>query len=141
MSTILETLTAIYEEKGELTAEGLVADAASPKHPLHDHFEWDDSRAGHLYRVEQARQLLRVTYAPTPGAPTHMRAFVAVRGESTPRAEYKPTEEVLLDPIQRQLLLNQMKRDWATFQRRYEHMAEYAEFLNGIADRITAPAG
>jgi hypothetical protein len=30
-----------------------------PEHPLYSWFEWDDERAGHLYRIEQARRLMR----------------------------------------------------------------------------------
>jgi hypothetical protein len=32
--------------------------AASPNHPLHERFEWDNKVAGHEWRVHQARQLI-----------------------------------------------------------------------------------
>ncbi len=43
---------------GELTAERLVKDAAAPDHPLHGDFTWDDSIAGHLYRLGEARRII-----------------------------------------------------------------------------------
>lgn len=43
---------------GRLTAEAVVADARKKTSPIHDVFEWDDSKAAHSYRVGQARQLI-----------------------------------------------------------------------------------
>lgn len=43
---------------GKITAETVLqvaSDEASPIHPL---FEWDDSKAGHLYRLSQARSII-----------------------------------------------------------------------------------
>ncbi len=45
--------------KGRLTAESVVKDAAAPSSPLHGFFEWDDKVAGHRYRLDQARELIR----------------------------------------------------------------------------------
>lgn len=41
-----------------LTAEDVVAAASNPDHPLYQDFEWDDSVAGHKYRVQQARTMI-----------------------------------------------------------------------------------
>jgi hypothetical protein len=43
---------------GRPTPQALIDEAASSNHPLHRHFEWDDSIAGPKYRLQQARQLL-----------------------------------------------------------------------------------
>lgn len=48
---------------GNLTPDAVV-EAARPKaHPLHHRFEWDDSVAGHKYRLDQARALIRTRFA------------------------------------------------------------------------------
>lgn len=44
---------------GVLTPEAVVADAASKSSPLHSEFEWNDKRAAHQYRLDQARELIR----------------------------------------------------------------------------------
>lgn len=130
MSAILcEQLQAIRDEHGSLTPALVVEVARNPEHPLHSRFDWDDTTAAHKWRLEQAGQLLRVTYRPIEGKPTELRAFSAVRGEDTPTSEYVPTGEALADPFTRELLLRQMKRDWQTFKRRYDHMAEYAALI------------
>jgi len=130
MSTNLrDHLQAIRDEHGTLTPALVVDLARDPEHPLHSRFEWDDSVAAEKWRLEQAGQLLRVTYKPIPGKPRDLRAFSAVKGEDTPTSEYMPTEEVLANPFTRELLLKQLKRDWQTFKRRYDHMAEFAAFI------------
>ena len=45
-------------KNGEVTAEKVVETARNPKHVLHDYFEWDDRKAAHSFRVDQARTLL-----------------------------------------------------------------------------------
>lgn len=130
-STLVDQLMAVREEHGCLNAELLVDLAKDKKHPLHSRFEWDDKVAGHKYRLEQAGQLLRVTFKPAPGRPIELRAFMAVRGEETPRSEYVPTEEAFADPFLREVSLRAMKRDWKSFESRYKHHAEFADFIRG----------
>lgn len=47
------------ERGGDIQAEELVVAATATSSPLHCLFEWDNSKAGHSFRVEQARQILR----------------------------------------------------------------------------------
>lgn len=44
---------------GRLTPDSVVEDAKSPRSPLHDWFEWDDTEAAHQWRLTQARELIR----------------------------------------------------------------------------------
>jgi flagellar basal body rod protein FlgC len=44
---------------GALLPEHVVLEAQAPSHLLHERFEWDDARAGHAHRIEQARTLIR----------------------------------------------------------------------------------
>lgn len=129
MSTLRAELQAIRDEHGSLTPALVVDVARDPEHPLHSRFEWDDSRAAEKWRLEQAGQLLRVTYRPIEGKATDLRAFSAIKGEESPTSEYIPTDEVLANPFTRELLLRQMKRDWQTFKRRYDHINEFAAFV------------
>lgn len=133
MSTsLIEQLEAVREEHGSLTPALLVDLARNPAHPLHSRFEWDDSVAAEKWRLEQAGQLLRVTFRPDPSKPADLRAFVAIKGESTSTSEYVPTSEALADPFARELLLRQFKRDAQTFHRRWKNHEEYAAVLRGL---------
>jgi hypothetical protein len=44
---------------GLLTPDAIVAEAASKGSVLHDLFEWDNKSAGHAWRLDQARTLIR----------------------------------------------------------------------------------
>jgi hypothetical protein len=50
---------ALEDRDGRLVPETVVRVAADPGSPLHSQFEWDDGKAGHAYRIEQARRLIR----------------------------------------------------------------------------------
>jgi hypothetical protein len=130
-----DILLDIRERRGKLTPEIVLDEARDENHPLHHRFEWDDSAAAEKFRLSQAANLLRVKYKQeTVNGTRDLRAFVVTRpapdaDEADPRSEYTPIEEAVLDPITRQLLLNQMRRDWMTFKSRYGNMAEFAEFI------------
>lgn len=136
-TSLVDLLTEIHGEHGSLTPELLVGLARDPEHPLHTRFEWNDSVAAERWRIEQAGRLLRVTFRPDPKKPIDLRAFVAVKGEETPRSEYVPLDDAVADEFTRELLLRQMKRDAQTFASRYRHMAGYAEVVASLA-RATA---
>ncbi len=123
-------LQAIRDERGALTPALVVDTARDPEHPLHSRFEWDDSVAAEKWRLEQASQLLRVVKLPAdPLRPGDLRAFVAVKGQDSHRADYVPTEEALLDEFARKLILRDMEREWRLLKRRYEHMREFADLI------------
>ena len=50
---------AALEANGRLVPEEIVRAAESPMSPLHLCFTWDDALAGHAWRIEQARDLIR----------------------------------------------------------------------------------
>lgn len=47
------------ENNGLLTPDNVIDAAQNAASPLHNWFEWDDDAAAHMYRVEQARHLIR----------------------------------------------------------------------------------
>lgn len=51
-------IKALEDRHGRLTAEDLVQEARSPKHPMHRDFLWDDKKAGHQHRLDQARRYI-----------------------------------------------------------------------------------
>lgn len=78
IGTILERL----KSTGSLTAERVVQEATNRRSPLHKHFTWDDAKAANLYRLEQARKLIRsieVVVQTPKGREVPMRAYFSVR--------------------------------------------------------------
>jgi hypothetical protein len=53
-----QVLRELENAHGRVTASLLVTQAKNPKHPLHGDFTWDDKKAGHEYRLSQARQII-----------------------------------------------------------------------------------
>jgi hypothetical protein len=104
-TTLIEHALETIRATGPLTPERIEAHARDASHPLHAYFEWDDAVAGHKYRLEQARTLLRVVigtatviegttyefpkYVRDPDLAGNQQGYVAIRelaGDSATRA-------------------------------------------------------
>lgn len=68
-------LKKIEDGQGRLTPEAVVKVAKSARHPLHGEFEWDNSIAGHRWRIQQARELINSVHV-----------IIERRGQSTARS-------------------------------------------------------
>lgn len=109
----------------DLTAETLLADAATQSSALHRFFEWDNNKAAHQYRLEQARRLIRsveVVLEDAKGKKVPMRAYFSVRNTEGTQS-YQPMEYVFDSPD----LTDQVKEDaktqlegWLARFKRYE---------------------
>ena len=138
-NSLRDVLGGIRAKRGQLSDEIVVEEASDPKHPLHHRFEWNDAVAGHKYRLQQARVLLRVTYKVDIGDErVDLRAFVVPRRTDGVTGVYEPLEEVIADPMSREIMLREMRRDWQKFKRRYQHMQE---FVNLVTEVLVEPDG
>ncbi len=83
---------------GLLTAESVVEAAKDEASPLHALFEWDDTEAARLFRVQQARQTIRafVRYEPRTGR--KVRGLVSLPVDRANEGGYRPTEQVMQRP-------------------------------------------
>lgn len=58
-TTVQKELGNLCQANGGLLMPGKVVQAAQHEDsPLHEHFEWDDAKAAHEYRVSQAVRLI-----------------------------------------------------------------------------------
>jgi hypothetical protein len=100
---------------GKATAEGIVDAAREADSALHRYFEWDDAKAGHQYRLVQARYLARSIEVrlETRKGQEQVRAFHAIATEDKePRAyvtvaavlDSKDMSEQVLADARRQLI-------------------------------------
>lgn len=123
---------AVRDSFGELTPANVVQSARADESPLHDRFEWDDSIAGEKYREVQASELIRsvrVNYVGAKG-PGFVRGFLSIESSTGEGGRsYQPVEEVLADPIARDVALRAFAREWRQFKARYDHLAEFAEIV------------
>jgi hypothetical protein len=100
--------------------------------------------AGEAYRLHQAGELMRSVKVVTKEAtategPQSLRAFHALPDpEGGPGWRFEPVEEIAADPIKATLLLREMRREWEALHRRYGHMVEFIELVNGTLGESAA---
>lgn len=121
----------IYEEIGDTTisAEEIVEKAKDENTELHSYFEWDNEKAGALYRLEQARHLIANLVFVTE---TEDEAPVRVFHISTEPKKYKPTKLILQQPDEYAALLKRAKDELYAFQRKYKSLSELEEVFSAI---------
>lgn len=73
------------QNDGEADPGKFVEAAASPQHPAHDWFDWEESVAAHKWRLQQARQFFRITVKVEVEQDTSL-----VDGTTTVRVEQRP---------------------------------------------------
>ena len=88
MKAIRERLTDLeLQGGGRLTPNAVLDDAKDPDSPLHDSFEWDDEKAAHAHRIEQARALITSVRVVQRTDKTAVRAVFYVRDPSAENDE------------------------------------------------------
>ena len=110
-----------------------VVDFAEPEDsPLHSRFVWDNTEAARLYRLEQARGIIRCAVIMMPnkdGKEAITRAFVSTATLSERETPYAPIKTVLTTADLRNELLEQCKRDAEAFARKYAVLDEVSAVI------------
>ncbi len=86
-------LLKIKDKYGSLSAENVVTEAKKKRHPLHSHFDWNDSSAAVQWRLHQARMLIATA-----------KVYVNEHAEETVHAFVSIAEEVIDNTFIRQKL-------------------------------------
>lgn len=149
-SDALTEWLASIERGGRLTPEQVVEQARDPESPGHGFFEWDDDKAAHKHRIEQARELLakRVvikseTYTVT--VPRYVRDPEALPGVQS----YVSVRVVSVEGLQHQALAQEFARVGQMLARARELAKAFglAEEVDGlmsqlqiVRDRLPAPS-
>ena len=106
----------------------VVKDAADPDSPLHSVFEWDDTKAAHQYRLDQARDLITVYVEVLPGERKDpVQVYVSMRDD---RKEigggYRLIHDVLADPEARAKFLAEALAEFRRAEVKYSRLMELA---------------
>ncbi len=131
---------------GKVTAAIVVKDAASKKSPLYPCFEWEDAKAANQYRLVQARRVLGslviVTQAATESSDERIvRAFVHVRHEGDAESVYTSVSVALQDPLLREQVLEQARREIVAWRERYSGYQELADVFAAIDESESVEGG
>jgi hypothetical protein len=113
------------DASGHLRAETIVERAKARASVLHSCFTWDDTRAGTLWRLEEARTLIRsysVVIQQQP--PVKARAYVSLKSARSHGGGYTPIMRILTDEDLLKEMLRDALDDVAEVERRYGHLQE-----------------
>jgi hypothetical protein len=124
--------------RGVLTAESVVSAARSKASPLHECFEWADTRAAQLWRLHQARNLIRVSVeiiSPINGQEVEVRTFVSLttdRNSEEGGGGYRVLTTVLTDSERRKQMLSDALAEMSVFAQKYAMLKELAVVFAAI---------
>ena len=123
----LEKIRAM-ESDGVLRAECVVEVASNPGHPLHGHFEWDDSAAAQQWRLQQARQMINVLVQFVPHVEANHRVYVSLyRDRAEEGGGYRVISEVLSNKQLRNEMLEEALAELKDFEQKYRSLQELAD--------------
>lgn len=95
----------LFDKHGEVTSSMLVEAAKDKKEPAHAGFEWNDTKAGHEFRLIQARKWLRVVVVKADEQPERLVHVPVVARQGESEGAYKPASVVVqnVDEFERAL--------------------------------------
>lgn len=134
----------IEKNHGSITPEIVLEDAKPKDSPLHTAFTWDDSKAAHRHRLDEARYLIRsyvIVEVPTTSeeSGTYTVAVPQRQVESIEedgQRVYKTINDIMADPVLRARLLEEALAKLKLWKDRYKNLTELAEVYSAI-DHVT----
>lgn len=126
---------------GRLKPEDVVAAAAERKSKLNRFFTWDDAEAGKMWRLEEARSLIRSVEIVDVDAPNDQRKRAWLSIADTHGRSYQAVQQIEADPRLQALVLAQAIKDLRAWQRRYRDLRDICALVEvaagAAAERLT----
>ncbi len=131
---VISELKRIAAENDGLLQPEIVVERARPESsPLHSRFEWDNTVAGHQYRIWQARHLIRVSVELLAGTDEKMNVFVSLSPDRERESGgYRIMTEVLSDAQMRAQMLADALGELELFRDKYKRLKELSEIFSAI---------
>jgi hypothetical protein len=130
-----EALNTLAGAEGELTPSMVVEAAKSPRHILHKHFEWDDTIAAGLYRIDQARAVIRsicVEDADTDEGRAPAYISISDKGGTS----YRTLSAVKGSADLQAKVLAQAERDLEAWEKRYRSLSDVCAIVRTAREKI-----
>lgn len=133
-----EALAAISAgNEGKLTPEATVNAASDPRHALHPHFEWDDARAAHAHRLDQARAIIRIVRIEDASRDENPPAYISVN-EGRSGVSYRTFKDVLVNADLQSAVLLQAEKDLEAWERRYRQLQDVCNIVAEARMKVRA---
>jgi hypothetical protein len=122
--SIESELLALKNEDGLIVAEKAEGWAAAhPKSDLAKMLEWDNSKAGRLYRINQIRQII-ISLEITMGPTTRRFYSLSIDRHNSMGGGYRDIEEIVRNKTLYDILLADALNDLRHMQQKYERLTE-----------------
>lgn len=134
-----EFLEKLEHDNGQLTPELVLENSRDENAVLHPCFEWNDSAAAELFRLQQAaniiRNIVRVDFSTNTAtehktAPVTVRAFLNVSEDR--KGKFVAVDVAFNNPNYRQRILQNALTELRNFQNKYSQYQELADVINAI---------
>jgi hypothetical protein len=126
---------------GRLTTEDTVSEAKAEANPLHPVFDWNDETAGHKWRLEQARYLIRnitITVEKPSGEQVPIRAFVNVQRDED--RSFTSVAQAMSDEDLRAQVVGRAWAELEAWRKRYGELVEFAQLFVAIDKQVARRA-
>lgn len=117
---------------GNMIAADVLKEARKASNPLHSAFEWDDKKAAHHYRLNQASDLIRAVVVIDESKPNALpvRAFVNV-GIDEDRG-YTSVVAAMSDTVIRAQVIARAWKELEDWRKRYEGLVEFSQVFSVV---------
>lgn len=125
------------QTNGRLDAEHAVLAARSRAHALHPFLTWDDKIAGHRWRLEEMRGIIRSVVLVTEdenGKPEQRRGWLSV--EDKEGISYHDIEKVLNSQDLQLAVMRKALRDLEAWEMRYQELSDICELVKTARSRL-----
>jgi hypothetical protein len=133
-TAVTEVFEEALERFGVVEGELLHDEFASPTHPLHGRYEWDDRVAGRAYRVNQINADIRrcyIEFVKPDDTTGRVRRYTPVRytGNAERLRGYVRTEDVVQNPMQARALLREYERWLKQGRERFGNLKQFIALM------------
>lgn len=126
---VQKAVSELYETAGKVTPSALIASAKPKSSPIHDAFEWDNRKAGHEYRLMQARTWLRKVEIVVEERTEKMVHVPLMRNDAAESGEghYKPASVVVRNVDEYQAAMSAVKCRLGSAKEAYDALKRAAK--------------
>lgn len=130
--------------RGRLKPEDVLKSATPKSSPIHAYFNWDDTKAAHKHRLEQARELIRVSVRVLPnseGGETKVSRYYSLRADRAEKTGYREIGEIMSNAKLRATMLKESLEDlraWETRHRRLEELEPIRQAAKTVREKVAA---
>ena len=123
----------IEQRDGTVHPIAVVEAARAKRSPIHDQFEWDDTRAAHEHRLEQARVMVRcLVYVEIIEEKEKSREPAFVHIKTNDDRSYMSTCIAMSNADLREQVVNEALRGLEAWRRKWQHLSELAHIFSAI---------